>query len=260
MKTKWVILLAFSFALLVSQVAFAQYTGGSYDGYAMGTSAADSSLPVELSSFTATASVDGVTLKWRTETEVNNAGFSIYRSEGTAGEDVAGQSLAATSGKYTKIGFVKGAGNSNLPKDYQFVDDDAEVGNTYFYYLEDVDIYGVKNKNPIIKVVVLDKAVRVIPMEFALLQNYPNPFNPETWLPYQLAYNASVLIHIYDVNGQLVRQLDLGKQKAGYYVDKGKSAYWDGKDQLGQSVSSGLYFYSLKAGDFAAVRRMVILK
>ena len=257
MKTKWVSLMAFSLMLLVSQVAFAQYTGGSYDGYGMGTSAADSSLPIELSSFTAAASVDGVTLKWRTETEVNNLGFGVYRSEGTAGED------ASSSGNYTKIGFVEGAGNSNLLRDYQFVDDDAEVGKTYFYYLEDVDIYGVKNKNEIIKVavvVVLDKALRVIPMEFRLLQNFPNPFNPETWLPYQLASDAIVLVGIYDMKGQLVRQLDLGEQKAGQYVYKGKAAYWDGKDQTGEPVSSGLYFYMLKAGDFQATKRMLIVK
>jgi len=113
-----------------------------------------------------------------------------------------------------------------------------------------------------------------------LLQNYPNPFNPETWIPFDLAADASVSIRIYDVKGQLVRRLDIGKQKAGSYLSKENAAYWNGKDQLGQSVSSGIYFYTLKAGgfdgfdtlrtqpkpqatqpkDFVAVRRMVILK
>ena len=98
------------------------------------------------------------------------------------------------------------------------------------------------------------------PLRFALLQNYPNPFNPETWLPYELVVDTIVTIRIYDVKGQFVRQLDLGKQKAGRYVDKQKAAYWDGKDQIGKAVSSGPYFYTLKAGDFQATKRMVIVK
>jgi hypothetical protein len=99
-----------------------------------------------------------------------------------------------------------------------------------------------------------------LPGHTALLQNYPNPFNPETWIPYELAQDASVTIRIYDVKGQIVRQLDLGKQKAGRYVDKEKAAHWDGKDQTGKAASSGLYFYTLKAGNFQATRRMVIVK
>jgi hypothetical protein len=94
----------------------------------------------------------------------------------------------------------------------------------------------------------------------ALLQNYPNPFNPETWLPYVLAEKAPVIIRIYDIKGLLVRELDLGIQQTGVYFGKEKAAYWDGKDQLGRTVSSGIYFYTLTAGDFQATRSMVILK
>jgi parallel beta-helix repeat protein len=93
-----------------------------------------------------------------------------------------------------------------------------------------------------------------------LLQNYPNPFNPETWIPYKLASDAAVRIAIYDINGALVRQLSLGYQKAGYYVDRLNAAYWDGRNASGEKVASGLYFYQLMAGDFRATRRMVILK
>ena len=94
----------------------------------------------------------------------------------------------------------------------------------------------------------------------ALLQNFPNPFNPETWMPYVLATNAPVTIDIYDVKGQLVRQLNIGMQQPGSYLSRKGAAYWDGKDQLGHTVSSGLYFYTLNAGSFRATRRMVILK
>ncbi|MBC8231221.1 T9SS type A sorting domain-containing protein [bacterium] len=99
-----------------------------------------------------------------------------------------------------------------------------------------------------------------LPKQSALLQNYPNPFNPETWLPYQLAQDANVTVSIYNLNGQLVRSLLLGNQSAGVYVMKHKAAYWDGRDSLGQSVSSGVYFYTLQAGRFGDTRKMVILK
>jgi len=100
----------------------------------------------------------------------------------------------------------------------------------------------------------------VFPKEFMLLQNYPNPFNPETWLPYQLATDAVVNLYIYNVKGQLVRSLALGKQVAGNYLTKDKAAYWDGKDGSGARVASGVYFYRLHAGNFNATRRMVIMK
>ncbi len=94
----------------------------------------------------------------------------------------------------------------------------------------------------------------------ALLQNFPNPFNPETWIPYTLADNADVNVRIYNVEGKLVRKLDIGYQRAGSYLSREKAVYWDGRDQLGESVSSGIYFYTLKADAFSDTRRMVILK
>ena len=94
----------------------------------------------------------------------------------------------------------------------------------------------------------------------ALLANYPNPFNPETWIPYQLAHAADVTLTIYDIKGVLVRRLDLGHQMAGYYADRTKAAYWDGRNNLGESVGSGVYFYQLQKDDFSAMRKMVILK
>jgi len=221
--------------------------GGEWDAF-VASYLQDGSLPVELSMLTATASADGVTIRWRTESEVNNIGFRIYRSE-------------EKDGNYTRIAFVSGAGNSAMPIDYQFTDKEVEAGKTYFYYLEDIDIAGEKSRSEIIKVVVPPaKPVEPIPKEFRLLQNYPNPFNPETWFPYELAADATVTIRIYDVNGQLVRQFSLGKRKAGRYIDKEKAAYWDSKDQTGKAVTSGIYFYTLKAGDFHATRRMVIVK
>ena len=94
----------------------------------------------------------------------------------------------------------------------------------------------------------------------ALLQNFPNPFNPETWIPYTLADDANVNIHIYDIQGKLVRRLDVGQQPAGSYFNRETAIYWNGKDQSGESVSNGIYFYTLKADAFSETRRMVILK
>ncbi|MXZ80240.1 MAG: trypsin-like serine protease, partial [Gammaproteobacteria bacterium] len=99
-----------------------------------------------------------------------------------------------------------------------------------------------------------------IPESTALLPNYPNPFNPETWIPYHLATDADVTLTIYDLRGGVVQQLILGHQAAGVYESRGRAAYWDGKNQLGEHVASGVYFYSLTAGDFTATRKMLIAK
>ncbi len=98
------------------------------------------------------------------------------------------------------------------------------------------------------------------PKETTLLPNYPNPFNPETWIPYRLAREAEVAITIYDTKGTLVRRLALGYQAAGHYAARGKAAYWDGRNEKGEAVASGIYIYQFRAGDYAASRRMVIVK
>ena len=102
--------------------------------------------------------------------------------------------------------------------------------------------------------------VSLLPQENALLANYPNPFNPETWIPYQLATPADVTLTIYNIQGRVVRDLDLGHQRAGRYHTRSRAAYWDGKNAVGEPVASGVYFYTLKAGDFSATRKMLIRK
>ena len=93
-----------------------------------------------------------------------------------------------------------------------------------------------------------------------LLQNYPNPLNPETWIPYQLEKDALVTLTIYDQSGHIVRPFDIGRQVSGVYRDKTDSAYWDGRNQNGEPVTSGAYYYQFRAGDYTAARRMVIVK
>ena len=98
------------------------------------------------------------------------------------------------------------------------------------------------------------------PKETALLPNYPNPFNPETWIPYHLAEPAEVTVAIHTADGKLVRTLALGNQRAGIYQSRSRAAYWDGKNEVSEPVASGIYFYTLTAGDFTATKKMLIRK
>ena len=158
---------------------------------------------------------------------------------------------------------------------YQLTDVDLQTGRVAM--IGDILEISAQSSNPLIGVEPLQYTVTAedvrqgwiqlqtlrayeIPAETALLHNYPNPFNPETWIPYQLAHAADVTLTIYDTKGILVRQLDLGYRQAGYYTDRARAAYWDGRNQLGESVGSGVYFYQLQAGDYSTLRKMVILK
>ena len=120
-----------------------------------------------------------------------------------------------------------------------------------------IDAEGIATLEQLLRVV-LQQATR--PQETALLANYPNPFNPETWIPYQLAKPAEVTVSIHTADGKLVRTLALGQLPAGVYQDKDRAVYWDGKNEQGESVASGVYFYTLKAGEFAATKKMLIRK
>ena len=226
----------------------------------------DGSVPVKMTALTATTTTDDVTLKWRTATETNNLGFNIYRSD-------------TKDGKYIKLNTIllSGAGTDATPHDYLFTDENIVDTRTYYYYIECVDFNGKRDKSPILQITVgQDSEVKVIdnskiivpsklktviiPTEFALLQNFPNPFNPDTWLPFKLAKNASVTISIYDTKGQLIRTIALGNRNAGIYTTKDKAACWNGRDNLGEKVSSGVYYYTLQAGEFKAMKKMVIMK
>ena len=125
-------------------------------------------------------------------------------------------------------------------------------------YARHVDLNIPKFKRGI--TVLKELLAALTPEKTMLLSNFPNPFNPETWIPYQLADHSDVTIHIHSSNGQLVRTLDLGKQTAGIYQNRNNAAYWDGKNEVGEPVASGVYFYTLTADNFTATRRMVIHK
>ena len=97
-----------------------------------------------------------------------------------------------------------------------------------------------------------------VPIASALAQNYPNPFTVETWIPYEIGQPGNVNIFIHDVGGRLVRTLNLNYQEIGQYFSKDDAAYWDGKNEEGEQVSNGIYFYTIQTGDFTTTKKMVL--
>ena len=125
------------------------------------------------------------------------------------------------------------------------------------------DARSLEVRDPIMKrgIMILEQLlVSLTPKETELLSNFPNPFNPETWIPYRLAEDAFVTLTIYDGSGRVVRRFDVGHQIASAYESRSKAIYWDGTNELGERVASGVYFYHLSAGDYSATRRMLVIK
>ncbi|MFQ5649774.1 MAG: Ig-like domain-containing protein [bacterium] len=190
---------------------------------------------VELSSFSADfAGFDGVKISWQTSREINNAGFNILRS-------------TTPDGDYAQV-------NAELiPPDqggqYEFIDRDLVVGRRYFYILEDVDVNGTRTEHGPIQIDI------AAPKTFQLSQNFPNPFNPDTKIRYQLPQTGKVTIRIFDVLGREVKTLVDERKEAGFHV-----LTWDAKNQDGIRVASGIYYYSISAGDFKMTKKMLLLK
>lgn len=201
-------------------------------------------LPVELTTFKAESKMQNVELSWTTATEVNNYGFEIQRSE------VSSQSSFDNSqSSFVKIGFVKGSGNSNLPKNYSFVDDNPLSGNAS-YRLKEIDNDGsVKYSNIV-------EASFMKPTVFSLSQNYPNPFNPTTTINYALPKESKVVLEVYNIMGQKTATLVNEEQQAGYYTVQFDIQQTTNNKQL----SSGIYFYIITAGNFTAVKKLLLLK
>ena len=159
-----------------------------------------------------------------------------------AAEDYFGFSIS-TSGNYATVGAWRADAKG------------LDSGAVYIYNLRDLSLPG-KAVEPQGKLPTRWGRVK----RAELYQNYPNPFNPETWLPFQLVKPANVTIRIYNQLGKSTRTLKLDHKKEGIYLDKARAAYWDGKNDAGESVASGIYFYRLEAGDFSQTRKMTVLK
>ena len=138
------------------------------------------------------------------------------------------------------------------------------VNTRYFYAVVPVDAIGIMGMPSIdpngITPIFNPPDIPAAPMQTRIFQSYPNPFNPDVWIPYELGEEASVSVEIYNISGQLVRTLPVGMKQRGQYISRDKAVYWDGRNQLGERATSGVYFYVLKAGDYASMRKMAILK
>lgn len=214
-----------------------------------GIPSSDITLPVVFSSLSAEISQIGVTIRWHTTHEIDNAGFNVLRS-------------SSRVGGYTRLNrdLIEGQGTSAIPQDYYYIDNGVTAGNTYFYRVEALDLSGEKSSSKVIRLEVTEDALNP-PGQSELGQNYPNPGNPETWIPYILASDGETRIEIYDMAGRMIRRLDLGHKDPGRYILKDKAAYWDGRNSSGEEVPSGIYFYTIKAGSFfVRTRKLVMLK
>ncbi|MCU0413449.1 MAG: T9SS type A sorting domain-containing protein [Ignavibacteriaceae bacterium] len=197
------------------------------------------SIPVELTSFTATSSGEEVILNWTTSTETNNSGFSIERKFAEC--------------EYSEIGFVPGFGTTTEPKSYSYTDSKLRAGK-YTYRLKQIDFDGSFEYSQEIEVEVS------APLTFSLEQNYPNPFNPCTVISYQLPVSGNVALKVYDILGNGVATLvDEYKPDGKYEVEfSAKSGSASGGNAY--SLPSGVYFYQLRAGDYVAVKKMILLR
>jgi hypothetical protein len=143
-------------------------------------------------------------------------------------------------------------------RSYQFVDSSAPVAGVLYYYLNQVDLDGSSSRSQIIEVAVAPTAIvgEALPVSTTLRQNYPNPFNPETTISFDLAEAAIVTLSVYDATGQTIRTLVPGETyQAGRYTSA-----WDGRDNAGVKVASGVYLYQLQTGEQTALRRMTLVQ
>ncbi|MBN8568376.1 MAG: T9SS type A sorting domain-containing protein [Ignavibacteria bacterium] len=188
-------------------------------------------LPVELSAFSSSISGSNVTLNWKTQTEINNAGYDIERK--------------SLSNDWTKISFVQGSGTTNHEISYSYQDVNLATG-TYSYRLKQIDYNGTSKYYYLSSEVIIG-----IPGKFSLAQNYPNPFNPVTKINFELPFNTNVTLAVFDVTGRMINELISGKlYTAGYHTIEFN----------GQNLSSGVYFYKLTTNENNSIRKMVLVK
>ncbi len=208
----------------------------------------DNSLPVELSLFDGKETQNGIQLNWQTNSETNNLGFNVMRSENF---DKGFEQIDS----FVNSSNLRGQGSTPFQTNYEWTDLEVEPNKTYFYYLVDVDFNGIKesHENRILSVKT-SSLKNEIEQKFSLSQNYPNPFNPSTTINYDLQitnYEKGTLT-IFNVLGERVKEFNLDKPKG--------SVEWNGTDELGNKVASGIYFYKLSSEDFTETKKMLFLK
>ena len=197
--------------------------------------------PVELTYFTSSITDKNLTLKWQTATETNNQGFEIQRSKDSKIEKL--QVLPTGQAGWENIGFVIGKGTTTEPQSYSFVDENLSAGE-YQYRLKQFDFDGTFEYSNTIEVEINS------PTKFSLEQNYPNPFNPSTSIQYAISSRQFVTLKVYDVLGKEVITLANEEKPGGMYNVQFTM----------NNLSSGIYFYQLKAGDYFETKKMILMK
>jgi len=202
----------------------------------------DTPLPVELTTFKAESKKgSAVDLIWETATEVNNYGFEVERAVIKAQKSAVKTEAKELSWK--KIGFVEGAGNTNSPRKYKFLDKNPTGGSHFVYRLKQIDVDGTFEYSDEVE-------VEVLPAKYELSQNYPNPFNPSTVIKFSLPENSKVRLDIYNMIGELVTTLVNKEMEAGFQSVRFNAS----------NLASGIYLYRLSTSKFSKVRKMMLLK
>ncbi|MFZ0388870.1 MAG: LamG-like jellyroll fold domain-containing protein [Calditrichia bacterium] len=218
----------------------------------LGTVGNDNSLPVQLSSFTARQVQGSVVLKWVTESEIENQGFELWRSV----DDAENFQLVSD---FQTDDQLQGAGTTNQKHTYSFRDENVQPETKYFYKLVDVSYSGVKSSNGIISIQVKaqDQNESQIAESIILHQNYPNPFNPTTRISFTLNHDQvqPVRLDVYDLLGSKIRTLVSKNLASGEY-----SFNWDGTNDQGKVVPSGVYLYQITAPSFTQAKKMVFMR
>ncbi len=187
-------------------------------------------VPVELTSFAASALNNTVTLSWKTQSELNNKEFQLERSSSSEG--------------WNKIGSIKGAGTSSETNSYSFVDRNITASGKYSYRIKQIDLSGKYEYSDVVEVSVK------IPSEFRLSQNYPNPFNPDTRIAFSVPASGNVKLAVYNVLGQKVADLVNGFVDAGSHSVTFKAG----------KLTSGVYFYKIETDNFVSVKKMMLIR
>ncbi len=221
------------------------------DGNFGWTGNAGGTLPVELSTFTAFMTNQNVTLNWTTATETDNLGFNILR----------GTTDAVNDAVKVNHNIISGQGTSSVPTEYSYVDNSELIPETtYWYWLESIDYQGNSELyGPISVKFELEEEPSIIPElpdKYGLFQNYPNPFNPDTQIYFKLENECSGELSIYNIKGEKITTIFEGEIEK----DKLMTVSWNGRDETGKEVGSGIYLYKLKTKDREYSRKMIILK
>jgi len=212
------------------QVYFFDENHGWASGHLGTIIATDATVPVELTSFSAIADQNNVTLSWSTSTETNNSGFEILRS--------------AQNDNWEKIGFVEGQGTSTQENNYSYVDENLVAGN-FSYKLVQIDFDGTRTESDVVNV-----EINSLPTDYSLSQNYPNPFNPSTTIKYTIPSGEFVNLRVFNSIGEEVKTLVNEYKTEGSHEVKFNAA----------DLSSGIYFYRIDTGKFSSIKKMILLK